>query len=313
MGSFDKSSNNFFLVVILSFIFISVFSLNTELVGINRRNVRKDIVKNTLGASVESKISESEFDTPQYYGTENLLLSAKSILAIDIESGAILFEKNPLDPVMPASTSKIITALVSLDTYNMDQLLYIPQFSVEGQKIGLKAGETLPFEDLLYALLVASANDAAEVLAENYPGGRDLFIAEMNIKAQSLGLSNSFFVNPTGLDAYNQTTTAHDMVKASFYAMQNKEFAKVVGTKKYNIISNDGNIKYQFSNINQLLGKIEGVKGIKTGKTDGAMENLITYVERDGKKILMAVLGSENRFEDTTILIDWIFKSYSWK
>ncbi len=251
---------------------------------------------------------------PKYIGDgTSLEIFSKAALAIDTDSGTILYEKNPQMPVMPASTVKVITALVALDSYNLDQKIITPSVTVEGTKMGLTAGEVISVNDLLYGLLVASANDAAEVLAYVYPGGRNLFVAQMNTKAQSLGLRNSVFVNPTGLDEDGQTTTAQDLVKASFYAMQNPEFKKIVGTKRYNVVGSDGEITHKLNNINQLLGVVEGVKGVKTGKTEGAMENLITYIERDESGVMIALLGSTDRFADTVKTIDWIYNNFSWK
>lgn len=266
---------------------------------------------NTLGVSAESELPKAP-SYPLYIGSVNIELGSKAVLAVDVESGEVLLEKNSQDLVLPASTSKIITALVSLESYSLDQKVTVPPMSIEGQKIGLSAGEILTVEDLIYALLVSSANDAAETLARIYPGGRDLFIAQMNVKAQNLGLTSSVFLNPTGLDAFGQATTAKDLVRASFYAMQNPIFEKVVATKRYYILGDDGQVKYTLSNINQLLGNVDGVVGIKTGKTDGALENLITYVKRGKGKVILAVLGSNDRFSDTEKAVEWIFNSYSW-
>lgn len=316
MGLEDRADriNNFNFLSLLgfSFVFISLFALSA---GVNFTNGLKKtplISEQTLGASSENTPIADNI-LPKYIGSENINLNSRSALAIDMETGAVLYEKNSREPILPASTSKVITALVALDSYALDQLITVPKITVEGQKIGLNEGEVISIEDLLYSLLVPSANDAAEVLASYYPGGRDLFIAAMNVKAQNLGLKNSVFVNPTGLDEDSQTTTAQDLVRASFYAMQNPEFEKIVGTKKYNIIGEDGEITHRLSNINQLLGEVVGVKGIKTGKTDGAMENLITYIERDNRKVLIAVLGSNDRFGETKDLINWIFESYDWE
>ena len=264
---------------------------------------------NTLGASIKDS-SLDKVNYPRLLGSEIVDIDAKSAFAVDADSGVILYQKNFQKPVMPASTSKIITSMVALDAYELDQKLTVYGVEVEGQKVGFKEGEVLTARDLLYALLLPSANDAAEILAQNYPGGRDLFIAAMNIKAQNLGLKNSVFINPSGLDEYGQTTTAEDLVRASFYAMQNPVFEKIVATKSYQIVNDNGEVKYNLYNINRLLGEVEGVRGIKTGKTDGAMENLITYVERGNTKVLIAVLGSSDRFNETKKLIDWIYSSY---
>lgn len=308
-SSTKVSSVNFLLITSLSFLFIGTFVLNSNLYIPDIKTTPH--FAETLGVSVQESSFTEQF--PKYIGDgTNLEVFSKAALAIDIDSGTILYEKNSQVPVMPASTAKVITALVALDSYNLNQKVIVPKTSVEGTKMGLSEGELISIEDLMYGLLVASANDAAEVLASFYPGGRNLFVAQMNIKAQSLGLKNSVFVNPTGLDENGQTATAQDLVKASFYAMQNPEFEKIVGTKKYNVIGQNGEITHRLYNINQLLGVVDGVRGVKTGKTEGAMENLITYVEREDGKVMIALLGSTDRFGDTVKTIDWIYKNFSW-
>jgi len=307
-----KNDGSFFLLLSTSALFICFFAVVLSISSSNLWKDRPFTDNQTLGISVENALAEND-NYPKYIGADDISFSAKSVLAIDLRSGIILYEKNSLEPVLPASTSKIITALVAMDHFDREDQLSVPLLTVEGQKIGLIEGEILSAEDLLYALLVSSANDAAEVLAANYPGGRDLFVAAMNIKAQQLGLKNSLFLNPTGLDQEGQATTAHDLVKTSFYAMQNPIFEKIVATKTYNIVNSDGEVRYKLHNINQLLGNIEGVRGIKTGKTDGAMENLLTCIERDGNQIIIAVLGSDDRFGETKDLIDWIYKSFIWQ
>jgi D-alanyl-D-alanine carboxypeptidase len=241
-------------------------------------------------------------------------LSAQGALAIDLNSGVTLFEKNPDTPLLPASTTKIITALVALDSFKLDQVLTVGKgVAVIGQKMGLYTGEQMTFENLLNGLLVYSANDAAETLAQNYPGGYDAFISAMNAKAQDLSLTNTHFDNPVGLDAGDQYTTARDLVRVSEVAMRNPEFSKVVGTESVSFTDVTGKTKYSLKNINELLGAVPGVLGIKTGWTENSKENLVTYVERDGHKVIIAVLGSEDRFGETKTLIDWIFTNYNWQ
>src|SRR5205085_9676867 len=135
---------------------------------------------------------------------------------------------------------------------------------------------------LLYGLLVYSANDAAEVLAMEYPGGRDLFIQAMNLKAEELHLTQTHFNNPTGLDDEGHYSTARDMTFLGEVAMRDPFFSLVVGTKEKVVQSEDGKIVHRLKNINELLGVVDGVKGVKTGWTENARENLVTYVERDG-------------------------------
>lgn len=241
------------------------------------------------------------------------IFSATSIYAIDLDSKTSLFEKNPNTPSLPASTAKIMTALVSLDFYPLDAALLVGKVNVEGQKMGLKQGEKIAVDGLLKGLLIFSANDAAEVLASNFPGGRDLFIAKMNLKAKELGLEKSHFINPAGLDGAGQYTTAKDLVKASDYAMQIPYIAKIVAKEEENVRSTDGNSIHRLKNINRLIGKVDGVLGVKTGWTENARENLVTYVERDGHRVMIALLGSQDRFGETEELIDWIFKNHSWQ
>lgn len=242
------------------------------------------------------------------------IVSAQAVLAIDLTSGVTLYEKDPDKKLLPASTTKIITALVAMDYYYDDQILEVKDIKVEGQKMGLKEGEKITVGDLLAGLLVYSANDAAEVLAQNYGYGREDFIAAMNQKARDLHLDNSVFTNPTGLDTNGDhiTSTARDLIRVSQVAMENPEFAGIVGTKEVTVKSVDGKIAHKLANLNELLGKVPGVLGVKTGWTESARENLVTYVERDGRKVMLAVLGSQDRFGETRELINWIFANYHW-
>ena len=242
------------------------------------------------------------------------IVSAQAMVAEDIDTGTLLYEKNPEGAFLPASTTKILTALVAMDYYPKDTILEVKDPRVEGQKMGLVAGEKIRAEDLFYGLLVYSANDAAEVLAQNFPGGRDVFVIAMNLKARELGLTNSTFTNPTGLDTNGDKvySTAKDLIKISKFAMQDSQFAKIVGTRQVTVKSLDGKVTHRLVNINELLGTVDGVLGVKTGWTESARENLVTYVVRGDKKVMIALLGSQDRFGETRELIDWIFANYSW-
>jgi D-alanyl-D-alanine carboxypeptidase len=244
---------------------------------------------------------------------ERPVLSANSVYVLDLDSQTSLYEKDPQLPALPASTAKIITALVTMDYFPLDFEIEVGQISVEGQKMGLLLGERITVDSLIKGLLVFSANDAAVVLANNFPGGRDLFVSKMNLKAEEIGLSDSFFVNPAGLDGENQFTTAKDLVKASEYAIQNPYIAEVVAQEEVKVTSVDGKYIHKLKNINELVGKVDGVLGVKTGWTENAHENLVTYVNRNGKKIMIALLGSEDRFGETEKLINWIYNNYSWE
>ncbi len=244
------------------------------------------------------------------------VFSGQAVLALDLDSGVTLYEKNADAAVAPASTTKIITALVAMDYYDLNQEITISGISVEGQKMGLLEGEKISVSDLLYGLLVYSANDAAEALAKSYCSdvncGREFFISAMNKKAYQLGLRNTNFANPSGLDDSSHYATAGDLVKASVEAMKNPLFAQIVATKQTTVYSQDKKVVHKLANINELLGTVDGVMGIKTGWTENARENLVTYVERNNHRIVIALLGSQDRFGETKELIDWIFDNYNW-
>ncbi len=241
------------------------------------------------------------------------VLSAQGVIAVDLTSGVFLYEKNSDAKLLPASTTKIMTALVAMDSYSLDQVIKIGKIKVDGQKLGLYENEEMTVENLLYGLLVYSANDAAEVLAANFDGGRTGFVNAMNLKATELSMNNTHFNNPAGLDEVNHYSTAKDMTRLAQIAMKNSTFSQIVGTKDKTITDITGKSVYKFTNINKLLGTVDGVMGIKTGWTEGARENLVTYIKRGDKEVLIALLGSQDRFGETKELIDWIFTNFQWK
>ena len=241
------------------------------------------------------------------------LLSAQGVLAVDVESGVVLYEKDADKPLLPASTTKIVTALTALDHYKLDDVITVEDPSVVGQKVGLVVGEQITFENLLKSLLIYSANDAAEVLARQYPEGRDAFVQAMNAKAQELAMYDTVFTNPSGLDDIGPLSTARNLTRAALIAMDNPLVRSIVGTQETVVESVDGKFVHPLRNTNQLLGEVNGVVGIKTGWTLNARENLVTVVERDGREIIIALLGSQDRFGETEELIEWIYRNYTWK
>lgn len=243
------------------------------------------------------------------------ILSAQGVIAVDIDSGVSLYEKDADARLLPASTTKIMTALVAMDYFKPDQIIKIGMLNTQadGQRMGLVVGEELTAQDLFDGLLIYSANDAAEALASAYPGGRDAFIVVMNQKASELSLQNTHFVNPTGLDEEGHFSTARDMIKLAEVAMRNPSFAEIVGTKEKIVKSEDGKMVYDLKNINQLLGEVDGVVGVKTGWTEAARENLVTDVKRGDRNVVIALLGSQDRFGETKEIIDWVFSNYTWK
>ncbi len=286
---------------LLSFVFISSCSLALS-------------KENTLPEEKKPIVQESLAPLPMLSkDTTFPLFSGQGVIAVDLDSGVFLYEKNADSPFFPASTTKIATALVAMDFYSPEQILEVKRIKVKGQKMYLVSGEKISVENLLYGLLIFSANDAAEVLAQNYQGGRDNFIAEMNLKAKQIKLNDTHFTDPTGLGSEGHVSTARDMLRLATVAMQDPIFAKIVATKERLVKSSGGKIVHHLSNINELLRSVEGVLGVKTGWTESARENLITYIERDNRKILIALLGSQDRFGETKELIEWIFDNYQWQ
>jgi len=302
------SKSKFLYLALLSFVFVAASTIALSSSGnLFEKNITKTIeeimnIKETL-SPLPVLAKDASFP----------ILSAQAVLAIDADSGVTLFEKNADNPVLPASTTKIVTALVALDNYSLEEVLTVGKVNIDGQKMKLIKGEKITVHNLLYGLLVYSANDAAEVLAENFPGGRETFIETMNEEAKEFHLKNTKFYNPTGLDGNGHITTAKDLITISKIAMQNPVFAEIVSTKEKIVKSEDGKVTHHLTNINELLGKVPGVMGIKTGWTEDARENLITYLERNDHKIYIAVLGSQDRFGETKELIDWIFSHYTWR
>jgi len=247
--------------------------------------------------------------------------SAHSVLVVDPDSAVILYAKNEQAPLLPASTVKMMTALVVLEHYRLDDYLTVNGMDDFGQDIGLVTGERLSVANLLYGLLVASANDAAQVLAQHYPGGQLAFVARMNQKAQELNLKNTVFANPTGLDVDEQEhplaevsySTGLDLSRLARIAWREATFRQLVATPQITITDASGMIKHPLTNINTLLGRLAGVQGIKTGWTERAGECLVSLVEREGHHLLVVVLGSQNRFDETARLVEWAFANYRWQ
>jgi len=247
------------------------------------------------------------------YSVNPPVITAEASFVVDVDSGVSLFEKKPDEKLLPASTAKIITAMVAMDSFAIDDVVTVGKINVVGQKMGLIEGERITVADLISGLLIYSANDAAEALASHYPGGRDEFIRKMNEKGKELHLENSNYTNPAGLDVSDINTTARDLARESMVAMKIPFFREVVGTKEKTVTSLDGVYKHKLVNVNELVGEIPGVLGIKTGWTENAKENLVTYVDRDGRKVIFVVLKSDDRFGETINLIDWVFSNYEWK
>ncbi|NCN58469.1 hypothetical protein COW99_06060 [Candidatus Roizmanbacteria bacterium CG22_combo_CG10-13_8_21_14_all_38_20] len=239
-------------------------------------------------------------------------VSARAAYIYEPDAGLVLYDKNANQKLAPASTTKLITALVALDYYQLDDVIEVRGLATDGKTMELFYGERMSVENLLYGALVHSANDAAFVLADNYPGGVDAFVIKMNEKGKELGLENSSFANPIGYDHPDQYVTARDLAILGLYVLNNPTLAHMVGTKAITVADASYTYFHDLATVNELLGEIPGVAGVKTGFTAEAGENLVTTVSRNGQKVMLVVLGSKDRFADTRVLIDWVFNGFEW-
>lgn len=240
--------------------------------------------------------------------------AATAAYITDVDSGAVLWSKNAHSLYAPASTTKLMTALIARRDYRPGTVLTIQQDpdEVGGSEVGLVRGEQFTVESLIEAALIQSGNDAAQALADNYPGGAEAFVTAMNQTAEQLHLSSTHFDNPTGFDSPTHHSSARDLSVLAREVIKDTYLRKVVGTKELQITDITSTNKFLLHSTNQLLGVDPRIVGLKTGTTEEAGEVLITLVHDNDRDILFVVLGSQSRYTDTQQLIDWIFNNYTW-
>lgn len=231
-------------------------------------------------------------------------LTSYASYVVDLPSFTPIIDFNSREKLFPASTVKIITALVAMDVYKPDDVVTVNRALTEGQLMGLQSGEKITVENLLYGILVHSGNDAAYAIADAY--GFDKYITLMNKKAKSLGMNDSYFTNPAGLDDMPQHITAFDLALASRALLNDHLLRKIVATKEITISDVDYKIFHRLANVNVLLGEIQGIGGLKTGYTEFAGENLVSFYKKNGHQYIIVVLKSLDRFEDTRNIVKWI-------
>ena len=239
---------------------------------------------------------------------EKLKLDSRIALIYDRASGRILYEKNGNKQTPMASTTKIMTAIVVLENANLNEVVKIDSKAAGtgGSRLGLKKNDKITVNDLLYGLMLRSGNDAAVALA-NYVGGSiEGFADMMNRKAEEMGLKNSHFIVPHGLDNEGHYTTAFELAKMADYALKIDKFKEIVSTKSTTIYIN--NYPKAINNTNQLLGSVSGLYGVKTGFTNGAGRCLVSACKRDDLDIITVVIGAnttKERTSDTIKLIQY--------
>lgn len=239
--------------------------------------------------------------------------NSRRYIVYDRISKSMIIGKNEDVKSAMASTTKIMTTIVILEKADLNEKVTVSAKAggTGGSRLGLKRGDKASVRDLLYGLMLRSGNDAAVALAEHVGGSVKGFAELMNEKAIELGLTNTHFVTPHGLDDANHYTTALELAKLTDYAMDNETFAKIVGTKSTTIYIN--NQSRQINNTNELLGVLNGVVGVKTGFTNNAGRCLVTETKRNNMDIITIVLGADtkkDRTKDSVNLIEYTFSKY---
>lgn len=231
--------------------------------------------------------------------------TSKSYLIYDNNSDQIVYGNDIGKRLPNASTTKLMTALVAFKNYSLDTILNVPQecVTLEGSNVGLQLGEKFYVEDLLYGLLLRSGSDASCVLSSSFPGGRQAFIQEMNSKADELELKDTQFKNEIGLDAEGHYSSSRDLLLLTKHILKIEKFKIIMGTRSYVMQSLEGK-NYAINNTNELLFDLPGTVGYKTGYTGNAGECLVYGYENLGNKLIIVVMGSEDRFADVKELLN---------
>ncbi len=251
--------------------------------------------------------------TPVFASAEGgeFALSAKSAILIEAESGKIVYGKNETEKLPMASTTKIMTAVVALEMADLDAKVEVADeaIGVEGSSIYLTHGECLTISELLYALLLQSANDAATAIAYAVAGGVPEFADLMNDTAAKIGLCDTHFTNPLGLDDPEHYTTAADLAALTAYAFKNPTFREIVSSVSATIPSSDGEGVRVLVNHNRLLKTYDGAVGVKTGFTKKSGRCLVSAAERDGVCLIAVTLSASDDWNDHKKLLDYGFDS----
>lgn len=279
------------------------------------------------GEVFASQVEDNSIINSQFrvLDTNDLNIYSDCILMIEKNTGDILYEKNANKKMYPASTTKILTAILVLENCNLDELARVSSTALKAVpsnyvKSNIQIGEKMRVEDLLYAMLIPSANDAANVLAEHVSGSMSGFVELMNDKAKDIGCTNSNFTNPSGIHDKNLYTTAHDLALIARYAMNFEVFRKIVSTQNYALPSTESypRLDRTFTTTNLLLNQneqnyyYEYATGIKTGHTSAAKECLVASAKKDDVEFIIVILGSglKEKYLDCKTLFNFAFDNY---
>lgn len=244
---------------------------------------------------------------------DDIYINAISAIALDCETKIVLYEKNAYNPIEIASTTKIITALVAIKCGDLNKKIIISEkaASIRGSEIGLKKGEEITLKELLYGLMLRSGNDAAIAIAEGISGSVDEFLKLMNEYALEIGLLNSNFESPHGLDSVNHYSTAYDLALVTAKAKEIELFNEIVSSK--DIEAKDYNFTRSYHNINKILWFLPSSTGVKTGFTGRAGKCLVTSVKIQNREVIIITLNCTPRWAETKKISEYVDKNYDYK
>mgnify|MGYP001361133024 CR=1 FL=1 len=237
---------------------------------------------------------------------------ARAAALIDVTSGRILFSQRGDEPMKIASLTKIMTAIVAIEHGNLDDVVTVSRRAagMEGSSIYLRVGEKMTLHNLLYGLMLRSGNDAAMAIAEHVGGSVEGFVYLMNRKAEELGLANTHYMNPHGLDHPDHYMSANDLAKLTAYALKNPVFKNIVKTRVKTAPNPYEPWDYKWVNKNKMLQMYEGADGVKTGYTKQASRTLVSSATRNGQQLAAVTLNDGNDWADHRRLLDYGFQHY---
>jgi D-alanyl-D-alanine carboxypeptidase (penicillin-binding protein 5/6) len=289
--------------------FVFVLGMSRNLKGNTGNSIFSNV--DTEKRQIEENIKKYQPQKSENTKDVGLDLSALSAIVVDENTNKILYQKDPNLSLPPASITKIATFSVALENIGKDDLVPISQKASDevSNKIAMKAGEKMHLYDLLYGLMMISANDAAYAIAEAVPGGYGEFINMMNEKVRILGLTGTTFKNPSGLDEEGHLSSAFDIATLTRYALlEHPEVITYAGEKEdYSVYPSDHNESHWWGHISGMLYRYPGMIAAKTGYTDIAKSTFIGVAERDGRRLVVVILGSTDANGDVTKLLDFGF------
>lgn len=292
-----RISKIFFVIILIMLLF------TTHIYADDENEIYENIIEESKKQEIEAAASSDTKPT----------INSRRYAVYDKLSGRCIYGKDENKQTAMASTTKIMTSIVVVENCNLDDIVTVTAKAAGtgGSRLGLHTDDEIQVLDLLYGLMLKSGNDAAVALAIHTSGSVEEFAKLMNQKAEELGLKDTNFVTPHGLDNSEHYTTAYELAKITDYALKNETIAKIVKTKTATIYINGNSM--QINNTNELLGNVEGVYGVKTGFTNNAGRCLVTSVKRGDMDVIIVVLGADtrkDRAKDTMKLIEYAYKRF---